>query len=152
MGRIGRTLADALTEFEIGYVALERDDKRFREAVADGYTVNFGDIGDPRIWEPLALHGRRLSVITAPSFEVASGLTPKALYPELKRIAVVHSDAEAEQFRSLDVTPVIDRSVPRGLDVAMIVLSEMAIDADAIGAWMRRQQERALSDGEAMAA
>ena len=72
MGRIGRTLADALTEFEIGYVALERDDKRFREAVADGYTVNFGDIGDPRMWEPLALHGRQLSVITAPSFEVAS--------------------------------------------------------------------------------
>ena len=152
MGRIGRTLADALTEFEIGYEALERDDKRFREAVADGYTVTFGDIGDPRMWEPLALHGRRLSVITAPSFEVASGLTPKALYPELKRIAVVHSDDEAEQFRTLGITPVIDRSVPRGLDVAMIVLGEMAIDADAIGAWMHRQQERALSDGEAMAA
>ena len=32
MGRTGRTLADALTEFDIGYAAIERDQQRLREA------------------------------------------------------------------------------------------------------------------------
>lgn len=154
MGRIGRTLADALNEFSIGYVAMERDDRRFREAVADGYAVVFGDSSDPRIWEPAALHGRRLSVLTAPAFEVANGVTPmlSSLYPTLKRIAAVRNEAEAEQFQSIGITPAIDRSIPRGLDLAVIVLTDLGIDAEAIGAWMRRQQERALSKGAALAA
>ena len=154
MGRIGRTLADALNEFSIGYVAMERDDRRFREAVADGYAVVFGDSSDPRIWEPVALHGRRFSVLTAPMFEVANGVTPmlSSRYPNLKRIAAVRNEAEAEQFQSIGITPVIDRSIPRGLDLAAIVLTDLGIDAEAIGAWMRRQQERALSKGAALAA
>jgi K+:H+ antiporter len=71
MGRTGRTLADALTEFDIGYAAIERDQQRLREAVADGYNVAFGDLSDPRIWEPVALHWRKVSVLTAPVFEVS---------------------------------------------------------------------------------
>jgi len=154
MGRLGRTLADALAEFSVGYVAIERDDRRFREAVADGYAVVYGDLSDPRIWEPVALHGRQMTVLTAPSFEVSSGVSPivTALYPKLKRIAAVHTDEEAEQFRSIGVTPVIDRSVPRGLDLAVHVLDEMGVDADSVRGWMQRQQERALSAGSAVAA
>ncbi len=128
-------------------MAIERDDRRLREAVADGYEVVFGDYGDPRIWEPVALHGRRLSVVTAPSFEVASSTAPlgHALYPNLKRIAVVHSHEDAERFRSIGVDPVIDRSVPPGLDLTAVVLGELGVDADRIGDWMRRSQERALA-------
>ncbi|MFO1127411.1 MAG: cation:proton antiporter [Rhodospirillales bacterium] len=154
MGWIGRTLADALNEFSIGYVAIERDDRRFRDAVADGYAVMFGDSGDPRIWEPIALHGGRLLVLTAPSFEASSAVTPivTTLYPTLKRIAAVHTDAEAEQFRSIGIAPVIERGVPRGLDLAVAVLNDMGVGDDAIGGWMRRRQERALSIGPAVAA
>jgi CPA2 family monovalent cation:H+ antiporter-2 len=150
MGRVGRTLADSLHEFGIGYAAIERDDKRLREAVADGYSVVFGDIGDPRIWEPVALHGRRLNVLTAPSFEVSQGVSPiaRARYPDLKRIAVVHTDADAERFRSIGVQPVIDRSVPPGLDLTALVLSELGVEAERIGDWMRRSQQSVLG-GEA---
>jgi Kef-type K+ transport system membrane component KefB len=150
MGRTGRTLADALTELDIAYAAVERDEKRLREAVADGYNVAFGDFSDPRIWEPVALHGRKVTVLTAPLFEVSRELGPavRQLFPDLKRIAVVRSQEEAERFRSIGVLPVIDRSVPSGLDLAAFVLAELGVDSDRIGNWMRRQQERALS-GEA---
>ena len=47
MGRTGRALADALTEFGIGYGAIERDEARLREAVADGDAAAFGDLADP---------------------------------------------------------------------------------------------------------
>jgi CPA2 family monovalent cation:H+ antiporter-2 len=154
MGRTGRTLADALTEFDIGYAAIERDQQRLREAVADGYNVAFGDLSDPRIWEPVALHGRKVSVLTAPVFEVSRDLSPVARqrFPNLKRIAVVRDRDEAERFKSIGLLPVIDRSVPPGLDLAALVLGELSVNPDRIGAWMRRQQERALSGGQAVAA
>ena len=154
MGRTGRTLADALTEFDIGYAAIERDQQRLREAVADGYNVAFGDLSDPRIWEPVALHGRKVSVLTAPVFEVSRDLGPtvRRLLPNLKRVAVVHDRDEAERFKSIGVVPIVDRSVPPGLDVAAFVLGELGVDPDRIGDWMRRQQERALSGVRATAA
>lgn len=147
MGRTGRTLADGLREFGIGYSAIERDEQRLREAVADGYVVVFGDFGDSRIWEPLALHGRRLTVLTAPSYEVSSGLTGivRALYPDARRIAVVQSAEEAELFRSLGVEPVIDRSVPPGLDLAAAVLTELGIEAERIGDWIDQSRRRMLA-------
>jgi CPA2 family monovalent cation:H+ antiporter-2 len=154
MGRTGRTLADALTEFDIGYAAIERDQQRLREAVADGYNVAFGDLSDSRIWMPVALHGRKVSVLTAPVFEVSQDLGPavRQLFPDLKRVAVVRDRDEAERFRSIGVLPVVDRSVPPGLDVAVFVLGELGVDPDRVGAWMRRQQERALSGVQAVAA
>jgi Trk K+ transport system NAD-binding subunit len=47
---------------------------------------------------------------------------------------------------------VIERGVPRGLDLATTVLRELGLDDDAVAAWMRRQQERALAGGAAKAA
>jgi CPA2 family monovalent cation:H+ antiporter-2 len=154
MGQTGRTLADALTEFDIDYAAMERDDRRLREAVADGYKVAFGDFSDPRIWEPVALHGRRIAVLTSAAVEVARELSPAAerLFPDLKRIAVVRDEAEAQIFRSIGITPVVERSIPPGLDLATLVLEELGVDLGDISAWMRAQQERALATGPAVAA
>ena len=62
---------------------------------ADGYDVAFGDFADPRIWEPVMLHDRLISVVTAPSFEVSRDLAPAAQqrFPGLTRIAVVPNEA-----------------------------------------------------------
>jgi len=155
MGMIGRTLADALTEFGIGYIAIERDQRRLAQAVADGYIAAFGDIADPRLWEPVAMHGRQISVITAPSFATASEVVPvvRLLYPDLKQFAVVVEGSEAERFRELGMRAVVDRSVPPGLDLAVAVLTELGLDEQAIGSWMRRYQARALaSSGKDLAA
>ncbi len=154
MGRVGRTLADALIEFGIGYDAIERDESRLREAVADGYNVSFGDFADPCIWEPVMLDGRRISVLTAPSFEVSRDLaaTARQRFPGLLRIAMVADEADAERFRSIGVLPVTDRSAPPGLDLAAQVLAELGTDPERIGQWVRREQERVLAGRHAMAA
>jgi CPA2 family monovalent cation:H+ antiporter-2 len=153
MGRVGRTLADALIEFGIGYDAIERDEARLREAVADGYNVSFGDLADPRIWEPVMLHGRRISALTAPSFEVSRDLSAMARqrFPGLLRIATVADEADAERFRSIGVLPVAGRSEPPGLDLAAQVLAELGTDPERIGQWVRREQERVLAGRHAMA-
>ena len=122
--------------------------------MADGYKAAFGDFADPRIWEPVALHGRTISVLTAASFEVSRALTPLAQdrYPDLTRIAVVRTPEEAQQYRTIGVQPVINRSLPPGLDLAVLVLQQLGVEPGRIQDWMRRQQDRALSSGADLAA
>jgi len=147
MGAAGRTLADALEEFEIGYAAIERDPQRFAEATADGYRATFGDMADPRIWEPVAVSGRQIIVVTAPSYEVSSGLTPVAqtFFPDVHRIALLTDPEDIERFRDIGLRGVLDRSAPRGIDLAEAVLLELGVDPDRIANWARRQRERASS-------
>ncbi|SFJ98144.1 cation:proton antiporter [Methylocapsa palsarum] len=146
MGQTGRTVADALNEFEIGYQAIERDQSRYADAIADGYAVFFGDGADPRIWEPVQMHQRKIAVITEPTLEISRALTPLAdqYYPDLKRFAAISDAASIEDFLAAGLTPVVDRSMPPGLDMAAAVLSDLGVDGAAVGTWMRRQQDRAL--------
>ena len=154
MGRRGRAVADALAEFGIGYASVERDQRRLRDAVADGYAVAFGDIGDPRLWSAVAMEGRRISVVTAPSLEVSMQLTPMArtFFPGLKRLAAV-ADAEAGAgFAALGVLPVVDGGPVPGLALAAAVLAELDVDPARIAAWATRQRERATQQpAEALA-
>jgi CPA2 family monovalent cation:H+ antiporter-2 len=147
MGRIGRTVADALIQFDISYVGLERDQRRLREAIADGYSASFGDAADIRMWETMELHNRKLSVLTAPRLEVISNNHPiaRAQYPHLKRVAAVADDNEADKYRSLGIVPVVERGAPHGTDIATIVLIELGCDSDKVTAWTRRLTERATA-------
>jgi CPA2 family monovalent cation:H+ antiporter-2 len=148
MGEVGRTLADGLREFDIGYGAIERDPERFAEASADGYPVVLGDSADPRLWEPVGLGGRRVIALTGPRFEVSSELTPIVTFrhPNLRRFAAVRDPEERDRFEALGMRAIVDESAPRGLDLAAAVLAEMGIEPAAIEGWSRRQQERARGD------
>ena len=144
MGPAGRTVADALRRFGIGYDAVEADETLLRQAIADGYPVSFGNVADVRMWEPLALHGRRISVITAPSLDVARELAPLSAreYPGLQRVALVHDAAEAGRFREIGMVPVLDRDAPPGLDVAEAVLAMLGTGQAEIDAWRGREAAR----------
>lgn len=152
MGHVGRTLADALTEFGIGYIAVERDQRRLSQAVADGYMAAFGDMGDPRLWDPIAVRGRRFSALTAPSYDTSRELTPmmRSLYPDVVRYASVKDDVEAKRFEALGVRAVVNRSFPPGLDFAAAVLGQFGIGGVALADWMQHQQDRALASGGSM--
>jgi CPA2 family monovalent cation:H+ antiporter-2 len=144
MGRIGRTVADALIYFDIGYVGIERDQRRLREAIADGYSASFGDTADIRLWESVELHSRKISVLTAPQFDVVSVNHPvsSAQYPNLKRIAATASESEADQFRHIGIQSVVERGNPHGSHVATAVLQELGCDAAKIAACMQQLGER----------
>ena len=144
MRAVGRTLADALGEFEIDYAAIEKDQKTFAEANADGYTVVFGDAADPRIWEPLALHARKIVIITTPDIAVSRELTPIAAraYPRLKRFVAVSGADERDAFAEAGLTAIIDGGAPPGLDIAAAVLRELGIDDSAVRQWAKAEQAR----------
>lgn len=142
----GRTIADALDAFGIGYSAIEDNPQRLREAVADGYHGMFGSLEDPRFWGPVAMGGRQLSVLTMPSLDQSTGLTPMArrFFPDLTRIAIVDGSVAAEQFAAIGLSPVIDNAIPPGLDAARAVLDRLGIGVEEVELWATRQRKRVV--------
>lgn len=147
MGDVGRTIADALEEFDIGYDAVERDGVRLRSAVADGYNASFGDASDTRLWRALDLSGRQFSVMTAASIAAAREWMPSslALYPNLHRLWVTDTDDEATQLNELGVEAVVSPDESRGIEAAQALLTAIGIAPDAVSAWADRQRARIAS-------
>jgi CPA2 family monovalent cation:H+ antiporter-2 len=146
MDEVGRCVADALEAHGVRYDAVEMDYERFLAAGADGYPVAFGDLGDLRLMETVAMGRRRAVVVTIVRYELSSALTPllRDRYPSLRRFIAVESDEDRARFESLGMRPVVDRSAPRGLDLAAAVLRSEGVADEKVRAWMQREQERGL--------
>jgi CPA2 family monovalent cation:H+ antiporter-2 len=139
MGSVGRTVADALIHFKIDYFAVERDQQRLHEAIADGYAASFGDGFDPRLWGPNDLHRRKLSVLTAPDVEALRRTVhlTETNFPQLKRFVVVANEIAAKEIRDIGLLAIVDASQPRGLDTVRVVLDELGVARAAIEVWAR---------------
>jgi CPA2 family monovalent cation:H+ antiporter-2 len=142
MGTRGRVLADALMEFGIAYLAVEADDRRLRDAIADGYDVMFGSAADPRLWQPIAVEGRKLNILTEPRFDVAQDLMPaiRHRHPDLPLIAAVADAAEGSRFGNIGLRSVVDGS-DDGVDLAIEVLVELGVDRKTATNWARKRRQ-----------
>jgi hypothetical protein len=150
MDDIGRSVADALEAHNIAYDAIEGEYDRFLAASADGYPVALGNPGDVRLMETLEYTQREAIVITMYGDELADALIQvmKDRYPDLPLFIAVDTDKDKARFDGTAIRPVINRSVPRGLDLAAEVLRFKSIDETKIQDWMQRQQERSLLANE----
>jgi len=146
MDEVGRCVADALEANGVPYDAVEMDYDRFLAASADGYPVAFGDLGDIRLMETLGMAMRRAVVVTIVRFELSNALTPimRDRYPHLSRFIAVESEEDRARFESIGMRPIVNRSAPRGLDLAAELLRSQGVADEKVRAWMRREQERAL--------
>jgi CPA2 family monovalent cation:H+ antiporter-2 len=146
MGDIGRSVADALEANGLAYDAVEMNYERFLAASADGYRVAFGDLSDVRLMETVAMVERSVVVVTVVRYEISEALTPivRDRYPNLIRFIAVDNDEDRARFEAIGMRAVVNRSVPRGLDLAAAVLRSQGVDEDRIMTWMQREQERAL--------
>ena len=144
MGEVGRTIADALEEFDIGYDAVERNGARLRSAVADGYNAFFGDVADTRLWRVFDIEGRKYSVMTAASLRAAEDWLPsaRAMFPKLRRLWVAGSDDEAAQLNELGLEAVVSSDDVAGIEAAEILLAAFGIAPDRISCWSMQQRAR----------
>jgi hypothetical protein len=147
MGARGRAVADALMQFGIGYLGVEADENRLREALADGYAVMFGRMDDPRLWQPMAIEGRKLNVLSDPDFETAAEIMPaiREQYPELRLLAAALDAVDAKHFAEIGVEAV-DDSFGDSTPLAKEVLMELGIEPAAIEDWIARRRQSITED------
>ena len=145
MNRVGRDIADALNEFKIDYAAIEADERLLSEAIADGYTVGYGNITDPKAWEPMDMHARKIVVLTDPDLEIAQDLRSIARerYPNLLPIALARDDAVAAAFESIGIQAVVAPPSASGRNAAVVVLRALEVDSAALDAYTQRHALRA---------
>jgi CPA2 family monovalent cation:H+ antiporter-2 len=146
MDDVGRLVAEALEAQGVPYDGVEGDYDRFLAASADGYPVAFGNLGDVRLMEALGYAERRAIVIPSIRYELAESLAPtmRERYPGLPCFTAVKTEEEKSGFEILGLRPILDRSAPRGLDLAAAVLRHQDVPEEKIGAWVKLRQERAL--------
>lgn len=146
MNEVGKTLARALREHDIPYIAVDHDRQRFLEATTSGYVVAYGDPSDIRFWRQIGMSDVRAMCLASPRYEVAKSLAPlaKKLYPNLKRYAAVEDSAEGVRFAAHGLIPFQNRGTPPGLGMAAFILRELGVEEEAIGAWSSEEQEAYL--------
>ena len=140
----GRLAVDGLRRFSVPVVAIDSDAERFMAALSDGYDVTFGDPSDMRLMKAVGVTRARALALGKPRYEISRDVTDyvRETYPDLARFVVVEDEADAERHRSLDMTAVINRSRPEGLDFAAALLRYAGVAEADIAGWMRDVLER----------
>ena len=67
-GRVGRSIADALSSLSLPCVVIEYDDRRVQQARAAGLPVIYGDAGQTAVLEAAGIGRARAVLVTVPAF------------------------------------------------------------------------------------
>jgi CPA2 family monovalent cation:H+ antiporter-2 len=67
-GRVGRSVADALSSLALPFVLVESDDRRVQQARAVGFPVIYGDATQPIVLEAARTERARAVLVTVPAF------------------------------------------------------------------------------------
>ena len=67
-GRVGRSIADALSRLTLPFVLVDSDDRRVRQAREAGLPVIYGDGSQPAVLEAARISSARALLVTVPSF------------------------------------------------------------------------------------
>jgi CPA2 family monovalent cation:H+ antiporter-2 len=66
-GRVGRSIADALSRLTLPFVLVDSDDRRIRQARTAGLPVIYGDASQPAVLEAAGILSARAILITVPA-------------------------------------------------------------------------------------
>jgi CPA2 family monovalent cation:H+ antiporter-2 len=88
-GRVGRSIADVLSQLRVPCVLIEFDDRRVRQAREAGFPVIYGDASQSIVLEAAAISRARAILVTAPAFPDVRSIVTTARYlqPDLAIIA-----------------------------------------------------------------
>lgn len=147
-GRVGRTVAQILTDHQIAYVALDLSAQAVASARADGYEVYYGDSRQPAVLRSIGIGSASLAVIALDNVAAAraSLLAIRDLAPDLPVIARAHDLGVARDLRQAGATDVVPETIEASLQLAGRALHLEGLDAEAVDAALdkfRRTAERA---------
>jgi hypothetical protein len=102
---------------------------------------------DPRLWQPMAIEGRKLNVLSDPDFETAAEIMPaiREQYPELRLLAAALDAVDAKHFAEIGIEAV-DDSYGDGTPLAKEVLMKLGIEPAAIEDWIARRRQSVMED------
>jgi len=146
-GRTGQNLARFLEQEGIGYIALDLDPERVREAAAAGDTVVFGDAARREML--VAAGVRRASALVVTYIDTPSAL--KVLHhahevnPSLPVIVRTRDDADLERLTRAGATEVVPETFESSLMLASHALVLLGVPIRRVLEQIRRVREQRYS-------
>ncbi|OFW04570.1 MAG: portal protein [Acidobacteria bacterium RIFCSPLOWO2_02_FULL_67_36] len=118
-GRVGRSVADALSRLALPFVLIESDDRRGQQAREAGLPVIYGDASQPVVLEAAALQGARAMLVTVPAFSdvrsiVAAG---RRLRPDLPVMARADSSDAVRALYASGIQEVTSPEVEAAIEM-----------------------------------
>jgi CPA2 family monovalent cation:H+ antiporter-2 len=125
-GRVGRMVADMLTEHGRHYLAVESDIDGFMEARSAGYSVLYGDVSRQELIEKLDLD-KVVAVVLTMDDPVLTARVAKRLRAEHPSLPIIARARDADHAASLYRAGVTD-AVPEALEASLQLSEAVLVD------------------------
>jgi CPA2 family monovalent cation:H+ antiporter-2 len=144
-GRVGRSIADALSNLALPFVLIESNDRRFQQARTAGLPVIYGDATQPVVLEAGAVGRARAMLVTVPAFPdvrriVAAG---RQLRPDLPLMVRADSAGAVRALYALGVQEVTSPEFEAAIEMtrqALMYFNVPAHDVLHVASTIRRQR------------
>ena len=150
-GRVGRSIADALSHLALPFVVVEFDDRRVQQARRSGLPVIYGDATQPVVLEAAGIHSARAILITVPVFtDVRTIVTAvRQLRRELPIIARADGPAAVGALYALGIQEVTSPEFEAAIEMtrqALMHFNVPAHDVLRVASVIRRERYDTASD------
>jgi CPA2 family monovalent cation:H+ antiporter-2 len=128
-GRVGRMVADMLTEHKRPYLAIDSDIDGFMDARSGGYSVIYGDVSRRELIEKLALDKAKAVVLTMddPVLTARIAKRLRAEHPALPIIARARDSEHAGALYRAGVTDAVPEALEASLQLSEAVLVDIGV-------------------------
>lgn len=151
-GRVGRIVADMLTQHNRPYLGVDSDVDGFLEAREAGYSVMFGDVARRELSERLSLGDARAIVLTMddPVLTTRIAKRLRTEHPDLTIIARARDADHAAKLYKAGVTDAVPEAMEASLQLSEAVLVDIGVAMGPVIASIH--QKRSDLRGEIMEA
>jgi CPA2 family monovalent cation:H+ antiporter-2 len=150
-GRVGRSIADALTQLTLPFVLVESDDRRVQQARVSGRPVIYGDAGQSVVLEAAGIQRARAMLVTVPAFVDVRNIVRAArqIRPDLPVIARADGPEAVRALYEIGIQEVTSPEFEAAIEMtrqALTYLNVPAHDVLQVASAIRRERYD-LEDG-----
>jgi CPA2 family monovalent cation:H+ antiporter-2 len=150
-GRVGSSLADALSHLSLPFVLVESDDRRVQQARAAGFPVIYGDASQTVVLEAAGVRDARAMLITVPAFPDVRSIVRagRQLQAELPIIARADSSDAVRALYALGAQEVTSPEFEAAIEMtrqALMYFNVPSHDVLQVASAIRHERYDRLSD------
>ena len=133
-GRVGRTVADALSHLGLPCAVIELDDRRVQQARIAGLPVIYGDAGHAAVLEAADIARARAIIVTVPTFSDVRAIveTVKKLRPDLPIVGRADGPDVVRGLYALGIEEVTSPELEAAIEMTRQALTYLKIPAQEI--------------------
>jgi len=144
-GRVGRSIADALSQLTLPFVLVESDDRRVQQARVAGRPIIYGDASQPVVLHAAGTHRARAILVTVPAFSDVRNIVRAArqIRPDLPIIARADGPEAVRALYALGIQEVTSPEFEAAIEMtrqALLYFHVPAHDVLSVASAIRRER------------